>query len=242
VRRAFEEMRAELEQHMMKEEHVLFPWVAQLARTGATGGAMPASPFGTVQNPIRMMEREHAGAAGELRLIRELTGGFQAPADRCATYAVCMAELARFECDLHRHVHLENNILFPSAIDLEGRLCAQCKSGDDESARVDKRHDVAAAKPKAVEIKLARAGTGYHKACGAEWVKLFADRENRVSTWSSPCPTLAVTRVFRESLPIVLLFFVKGRPTFRRNCRAVAAARWNAFALSWGDGNPAGAL
>ena len=80
------------------------------------------SPFGTVENPIRMMEREHRDATDALRMIRELTNGFTAPSDGCATYAACMAELARFERDLHRHVHLENNVLFPKAVELEARF------------------------------------------------------------------------------------------------------------------------
>jgi regulator of cell morphogenesis and NO signaling len=69
-----------------------------------------------------MMEREHREAADELRIIRELTSGHTAPADGCTTYAVAMAELLHFETDLHRHVHLENNVLFPKAIRLEAAL------------------------------------------------------------------------------------------------------------------------
>jgi regulator of cell morphogenesis and NO signaling len=103
---------------MLKEEQVLFPYVRELAATAVSGRHVP-SPFGTVEDPIRMMEREHREAADELRLIRELTNGYVAPADGCTTYSVCMAELDRFERDLHRHVHLENNILFPKAVALE---------------------------------------------------------------------------------------------------------------------------
>jgi regulator of cell morphogenesis and NO signaling len=77
------------------------------------------SPFGTVENPIRMMEREHREAGDELHMIRKLTRNYAAPEDGCTTYAVCMAELREFERDLHRHVHLENNVLFPRAIALE---------------------------------------------------------------------------------------------------------------------------
>jgi regulator of cell morphogenesis and NO signaling len=118
VRAHFEQVSVELSQHMLKEEQVLFPYVAELAARDGQHGRGP-SPFGTVENPIRMMEREHQEAADELRAIRELTRGYAAPADGCTTYAVCMAELARFESDLHRHVHLENNVLFPKAISLE---------------------------------------------------------------------------------------------------------------------------
>ena len=118
VRTHFERISVELSQHMLKEERVLFPYIAELAARDEHCGRVP-SPFGTVENPIRMMEREHREAADELWAIRELTQGFAAPADGCTTYAVCMAELTRFEADLHRHVHLENNVLFPRAIELE---------------------------------------------------------------------------------------------------------------------------
>jgi regulator of cell morphogenesis and NO signaling len=114
---AFDQLGAELLQHMMKEEYVLFPYVRELAeREGC--GRIP-SPFGSVENPIRMMEREHREAGDELRLIRELTNGYAPPPDGCTTYRVCFAELAEFEADLHRHVHLENNVLFPKALELE---------------------------------------------------------------------------------------------------------------------------
>lgn len=117
----FDRMRGELEQHLLKEEQVLFPYVRDLATWDATR-ARAASPFGTVGNPIRMMEREHRDATDALRTIRELTGGFAAPPDGDATYTGCMGELARFERDLHRHVHLENNVLFPAAVVLEASL------------------------------------------------------------------------------------------------------------------------
>ena len=108
----------DLQQHLLKEEQVLFPYIRELASTTA-GGRHVTSPFGSVENPIRMMEREHREAADELRIIRELTNGYVVPEDGCTTYAVCMAELDRFERDLHRHVHLENNVLFPKAVVLE---------------------------------------------------------------------------------------------------------------------------
>lgn len=124
VAAGFDRMRFDLEQHMLKEERVLFPYVCDLAARGDTCG-QSRSPFGTVENPIRMMEREHRDAADGLRTIRELTNDYAAPADGCATYAVCMSELARFERDLHRHVHLENNVLFPKAVALEDAICGR---------------------------------------------------------------------------------------------------------------------
>jgi len=115
----FEEVSGVLEQHMFKEEQILFPYVRELGQHAGQARGVHVSPFGTVENPIRMMEREHRDAADELRLIRELTNGYMPPADGCTTYSVCMAELAHFERDLHRHVHLENNVLFPRAVELE---------------------------------------------------------------------------------------------------------------------------
>lgn len=115
VHAEFEVLGRDLLQHMRKEEHVLFPYVRDLEASTRPG----PSPFGTVENPIRMMEREHEEAGAQLREIRRLTSDYTAPADGCATYRVCFEELAHFERDLHRHVHLENNVLFPRAVQLE---------------------------------------------------------------------------------------------------------------------------
>ena len=117
VASSVEHLGRELLQHMMKEERVLFPYIRTLATSN--GDTPRSSPFGTVQNPIRMMEREHVEAGEEMNVIRELTNGYTAPADGCTTYRVAFEELARFDRDLHRHVHLENNVLFPKAVELE---------------------------------------------------------------------------------------------------------------------------
>lgn len=111
----FDVLGRDLLQHMRKEEHVLFPYIRELEGPGRPG----PSPFGTVENPIRMMEREHEQAGTQLRAMRRLTSDYTAPADGCGTYRVCFEELAHFERDLHRHVHLENNVLFPRAVQLE---------------------------------------------------------------------------------------------------------------------------
>ena len=118
----FEQIGADLQQHMVKEEQVLFPYIRELAAREETCGRT-RSPFGTIANPIHMMEREHREVADRLHVIRELTKGYVAPSNGCVTYAVCMAEMARFELDLHQHVHLENNVLFPRALELEHEAC-----------------------------------------------------------------------------------------------------------------------
>ncbi len=122
VARVFEGVAEEMTQHMMKEEHILFPYIKVLARQETSGCPAAPSPFGTVKNPIRMMEMEHESAGNALRRIHELTGGYAPPADACATYTATLAELDEFERDLHQHVHLENNILFPRALRMEGTV------------------------------------------------------------------------------------------------------------------------
>ncbi|WP_114782771.1 iron-sulfur cluster repair di-iron protein [Botryobacter ruber] len=109
----------ELEAHMPKEERVLFPYIKQLEEAKKRGLQMDTPPFGSIQNPINMMEMEHENAGGELEAIRRLSSNYTVPADGCATYQVGFAKLKEFEEDLHRHIHLENNILFPKALELE---------------------------------------------------------------------------------------------------------------------------
>jgi regulator of cell morphogenesis and NO signaling len=114
----FEALATELTGHMYIEEEVLFPYINRLAQA-RRGGAVPSPPFGTLQNPVRMMELWHQSAGEEMGSIRKLSGGYAPPADACTTYTVAYQELQAFEADLHRHVHLENNILFPKAVSLE---------------------------------------------------------------------------------------------------------------------------
>jgi regulator of cell morphogenesis and NO signaling len=113
---------AELTLHMMKEEHVLFPIVAQLEAAAATGGSVPAFHCGSVNNPIGVMEDEHEHAGRALAQMRSLTGGYVPPSDACPTYVALLAGLAELEADLHLHIHKENNIMFPRAAQLEARL------------------------------------------------------------------------------------------------------------------------
>jgi regulator of cell morphogenesis and NO signaling len=115
----FEEIAAEMTSHMGKEELVLFPYIKALAVAKREGGAAPRAPFGSIANPIRMMETEHQSAGDTMAAIRRLSRDYAPPEDACTTYQVTYKELEAFEADLHRHVHLENNILFPRALDLE---------------------------------------------------------------------------------------------------------------------------
>lgn len=109
----------ELSQHLAKEEAVLFPYITKLERAAKSGSDRPRGCFGTIQNPIAMMVSEHDSAGSLLAEIRQLSHQFTPPAGACPTYRAYYAGLKEFEQDLHQHVHLENNVLFPRAIHLE---------------------------------------------------------------------------------------------------------------------------
>ncbi|HYT67253.1 MAG TPA: iron-sulfur cluster repair di-iron protein [Vicinamibacterales bacterium] len=119
IARLVERIADEMTDHMAKEEHILFPFIVALAEAAGAGCPAPRPPFGTVENPIRMMEQEHRFVGDAMAEIRSLTDGYRVPEDACTTYRVCLQELEAFETDLHAHVHLENNILFPKAVEIE---------------------------------------------------------------------------------------------------------------------------
>ena len=109
----------ELTQHLAKEEAVLFPYIVRLEQSISSGTPKPHSCFGTVSNPIAMMTQEHDAAGTLLAEIRRLSGNFTTPPDACPTFHAFYDGLREFEQDLHQHIHLENNIYFPRAIELE---------------------------------------------------------------------------------------------------------------------------
>lgn len=117
----FSAMREELELHMHKEEAMLFPFIEDYGRAEARGLPVPPVPFGSIANPINVMEREHASAGDALAEIRILTQNYQLPPYACTTVRTLYAGLQALEADLHVHIHLENNILFPRAVALEAR-------------------------------------------------------------------------------------------------------------------------
>jgi len=106
----------DLAPHLQKEEQILFPYIVALEETG---GRSAASCFGTVRNPIRMMMAEHEAAGEILVELRAVTVGYTLPPDACTSFQAIYAGLTQLEGDLHRHIHLENNILFPRAIEME---------------------------------------------------------------------------------------------------------------------------
>lgn len=115
IRETFRMLVSELSDHMMKEEQILFPMVRQLDASATT----PTFHCGSLANPIRQMELEHTQAGAMLEKLHELTDSYSAPEWACDTYRAMLDALARLEDDIHLHIHKENNVLFPRALELE---------------------------------------------------------------------------------------------------------------------------
>ncbi|WP_264565287.1 iron-sulfur cluster repair di-iron protein [Flavobacterium sp. N3904] len=115
----------ELANHMKKEEMILFPFVKNMVHAVISDELIEQPHFGTIQNPITMMMHEHDAEGERFRKIAELSNNYTPPSDGCNTYKVTFAMLLEFEEDLHKHIHLENNILFPKATKLEKDFSTQ---------------------------------------------------------------------------------------------------------------------
>lgn len=122
IKGCFDQLASELTAHMKKEEIILFPHIKRMVHAQDQNRDLDRPPFDTIQNPINAMEAEHQGAGDVLARMRQLSDTYSVPADGCTTYSLTMASLHHFEDDLHQHIHLENNILFPSAIKLENKI------------------------------------------------------------------------------------------------------------------------
>lgn len=121
IRDEFEACAGALTAHMKKEELILFPYVRRMEAAIRERSGEPAAPFRSVIEPVRMMEHEHEMEGDRFKRIASLSDAYSVPTDGCATYRTAYALLHQFEEDLHRHIHLENNILFPRAIAAEAR-------------------------------------------------------------------------------------------------------------------------
>jgi len=119
VQELFSALDTEISSHLMKEEQVLFPYIVAVEAHVRDGAPRPRAPFGSARNPIRQMEHEHDSAGEVLAKLREVTRDYALPTDACPTFTAMYEELQRMEADLHQHIHLENNILFPRAIELD---------------------------------------------------------------------------------------------------------------------------
>lgn len=118
----FETIAKELDAHMLKEETLLFPTIKKLAVAKRENTGTGPSSSGSVENTIKTLESEHVTVGGSMDKINRLSHGYTTPEDACSSYRALYNKLDEFEQDLHRHIHLENNILFPKAILLEKNL------------------------------------------------------------------------------------------------------------------------
>lgn len=119
LKAVFLALKQELDPHLLKEEQVLFPYLTRLENALTAGGMLPLSCFGTVQNPVRMMTLEHEAAGDLLKEMREITDNYTIPPEVCMSYQTLYQALNELEADLHQHIHLENNLLFPKALKME---------------------------------------------------------------------------------------------------------------------------
>jgi len=119
INELFMEVAQELTSHMKKEELILFPYVKQLVNSKKKGVSPKTPHFGTVNNPIQMMENEHESAGDIFKTIAKLSSNYTPPEGACNTFKALYSKLEEFEQDLHQHIHLENNILFPKSIQFE---------------------------------------------------------------------------------------------------------------------------
>jgi len=122
IRELFNAMHQELVTHMFKEEHVLFPFLRKMEIVSHDGAPVPAACFDSVGTPIARMLADHDDAGDLLARMRALSSNYQAPAGACPSYLGLYHGLREFERDLHLHVHLENNILFPRALEMDQAL------------------------------------------------------------------------------------------------------------------------
>lgn len=124
IKEAFQLSSGELAAHMKKEEFILFPHIRKMVMAKTSNTNLKPPHFGTVQNPVQMMMNEHTVEGDRFARISELSNNYTPPSDGCNTYKVAFALLNEFEQDLHLHIHLENNILFPKAILMEQELAS----------------------------------------------------------------------------------------------------------------------
>jgi regulator of cell morphogenesis and NO signaling len=122
IRAKLADLAEELTDHLAEEEAVVFPLIAKLEAKKARTGVEAANSCISIGNPLAQLIQDHDNAGVLLAEIRSLSRDFSAPAHACTTYRAFFDGLREFEHDLHRHVHLENNILFPRAIELESVL------------------------------------------------------------------------------------------------------------------------
>lgn len=122
IEKLFRQVAGELASHLKKEELILFPFIKKMVNAEEVEKPLERPTFGTAENPVKMMEEEHEQAGEIFRKIAELSNNYTPPESACNTFRAMYSKLEEFEQDLHLHIHLENNILFPKALELEKKV------------------------------------------------------------------------------------------------------------------------
>ncbi len=122
LKHSYTSLKTDIEMHLQKEEQILFPLIRQIEAFQQGRGPAPEMHCGSIGNPIRQMEHEHDVAGQFLTQMRQITENYSLPKDACPTFTALYKGLDALEKDLHEHIHLENNILFPKAQDLEEQI------------------------------------------------------------------------------------------------------------------------
>jgi len=122
VQTIFTGLSEELRSHMEREERLLFPYIAEMEEAARVKRRPSECMFGTVQNPEAAMIMEHEAAGQMFERMREITKGYMVPPDGCASYHALYQALPALAADMHQHIHLENNILFPRSVELESNI------------------------------------------------------------------------------------------------------------------------
>lgn len=122
IKDLFQKVVENLAQHMKKEELLLFPFIRKMEKAKRSGELLQKLNFDSIKNLVNEMEDEHFAEGDRFRDIERLSSNYTPPEDACNTYRVTFAMLKEFEEDLHLHIHLENNILFPKSILMEEEL------------------------------------------------------------------------------------------------------------------------
>lgn len=127
----FFQMSRDLLMHLLKEEQTLFPYIAKVEAEVARDASVSWPPFGSVENPIRMMILEHVKTDDELNQIRKLSNNYTPPDDSCDSYAKLYVALATFDRDMQRHIECENDLLFPRAVAMEEEACQKSRAASE---------------------------------------------------------------------------------------------------------------
>lgn len=139
LKEIFNEIAGDVTSHLKKEEFILFPYIKKMVKARETNSLVSSSLFGTVNSPVNLLKADHADEGVKLQRISELTNRYATPSDGCSTYQATYQYLKDFEQDMHRHIHLENNILFPKTISLEADLSSLAINSTHDSSH--KKHN-----------------------------------------------------------------------------------------------------